>query len=184
MGTETPLYNIVGEKVALGPVRRELLPLYQAWLNDFEATRWLGRVPMPMTAEGQQKWFEKVTQNETDVVFTVYERETGRPIGNTGLHEIHPVHRSAEFGIGLFEKSCWNKGYGTETTRKMLEYGFGQLGLHGVHLTVFAANERASRAYARAGFKPAGRMREAMFRDGRFHDLLRMDCLAREFETQ
>jgi diamine N-acetyltransferase len=139
---------------------------------------------MPMTAESQQKWFDKLIQSETDVVFTVYERETGRPIGNTGLHDIHAVHRCAELGIGLLEKSCWNKGYGTETTRKMLEYGFRQLGLHGIHLTVFAANEWAAKAYARAGFKPAGRQREAMFRDGKFHDILRMDCLARDFETE
>ena len=33
---ETARYDIVGERVALGPVRRELYPLHQAWLNDPE----------------------------------------------------------------------------------------------------------------------------------------------------
>jgi hypothetical protein len=28
-----------GEKVALGPHRRDLLPVYQRWINDFEVTR-------------------------------------------------------------------------------------------------------------------------------------------------
>ena len=31
-----PIVNIVGEKVALGPLRRDLLPLYHKWSNDFE----------------------------------------------------------------------------------------------------------------------------------------------------
>lgn len=179
---EEPIFNIVGQKVALGPIRRDLLPLYQKWINDFEATRWLGRVPGPMTAEDQQKWFERFLQSETDVMFTVYERETGQPIGNTGLHGIQPVHRCAEFGIGLLEKSCWDRGYGTETARKVLEYGFRQLGLHSIHLTVFAKNERGQKAYARAGFKRAGLQREALFRDGEFHDVVRMDCLAKDLE--
>ena len=32
---ERPLINIEGECVALGPIRRELVPLYQKWDTDF-----------------------------------------------------------------------------------------------------------------------------------------------------
>lgn len=31
---EPPPLNIVGEQVALGPLRRDLLPLYQQWFNN------------------------------------------------------------------------------------------------------------------------------------------------------
>jgi hypothetical protein len=34
---DQPILNIVGEKVALGPHRRDLVALYQRWINDFEA---------------------------------------------------------------------------------------------------------------------------------------------------
>ena len=33
-------------------------------------------------------------------------------IGNTGIHQVDPVNRSAEFGILIGEKAYWNQGYG------------------------------------------------------------------------
>jgi RimJ/RimL family protein N-acetyltransferase len=80
------------------------------------------------------------------------------------------------------EKDCWNKGYGTETTTLMLDYGFTALGLHNIMLRVFSYNERARRAYLRAGFKEIGRRREARRLAGRAYDVVYMDCLATEFE--
>ena len=31
--SETPILNVVGERVALGPLREDLLPLYGRWIN-------------------------------------------------------------------------------------------------------------------------------------------------------
>jgi hypothetical protein len=55
---EPPIVNIVGSLVALGPIRRDLLPQYQRWLNDFGARRNLGLAPGPMTMEAETAWFE------------------------------------------------------------------------------------------------------------------------------
>ena len=119
-------YNIVGQKVALGPLKRELLGLYQRFMNDWPAAMWLGRTPMPITAEAELAWFERLVKSETDVAFTVYEKATGKPIGNAGLHGIQPINRNAEYGIALLEKECRGKGYGTETTRLVVDYGKDQ----------------------------------------------------------
>ena len=34
--SEAPILNLRGEKVALGPLRRDLVPTYLRWINDFE----------------------------------------------------------------------------------------------------------------------------------------------------
>ena len=57
----SPIVNIVGERVALGPHRRDLNPLYQRWVNDFAGLRTLAARPVPVTAEAQQAWYERVT---------------------------------------------------------------------------------------------------------------------------
>ena len=59
----------------------------------------------------------------------------------------------------------------------MLEHAFRALGLHRVALSVFAFNERAIRAYRKAGFVIEGRAREAIWRDGRYWDELTMSVL-------
>jgi RimJ/RimL family protein N-acetyltransferase len=179
----TPILNVVGEKVALGPIRRDLLPLYTRWMNDFEVLRTLSGNVRPMTAEAEMSWYDQASKSESTINFTIYERATSRPIGNTSLMDVNHAHRTATFGILIGEKDCWGKGYGTETTRLMLDYAFTILGLHNVMLTVDSYNERGIRAYTRAGFKVIGRRREAHRLGGRPFDVILMDCLASELES-
>jgi RimJ/RimL family protein N-acetyltransferase len=179
---DQPIINITGEKVALGPIRRDLLPLYHRWINDFQVTRTLAARLCPMTWEAEEAWFEGASKGDGAAMFTIYERATMRPIGNTGLEEIDYYHRTATFGLMIGEKECWGKGYGTETTRLMLDYGFTGLGLHNIMLTVYSFNERGVRAYVRAGFREIGRRREAVRLGGEAHDVILMDCLATEVQ--
>jgi RimJ/RimL family protein N-acetyltransferase len=181
---EAPILTIVGERVALGPIRKDLVPLYVRWVNDFEVTRTLGIGCRPMTLEAELAWYEGAAKGESgSAIFTIYERESMRPIGNTDLHDISHFHRTAEFGLMIGAKDLWGRGYGTETARLMLDYGFHGLGLHNVMLRAFSHNERGLRAYRRAGFREFGRLREAHRIGGRTVDVVYMDCLATEFES-
>lgn len=178
---ETPILNIVGEKVALGPMRRDLVPTYLRWMNDFEVIRTLGAPMRPMTQESEEAWYEKACKEEGCARFTIYTREECRPIGNTGLEGIDLRNRTAEFGILIGDREWWNRGCGTETARLMLDYGFHVLGLHHVYLRVFSNNPRGIRAYTRAGFREAGRLRQARRVGQSVYDVILMDCLATEF---
>jgi RimJ/RimL family protein N-acetyltransferase len=181
-GSEEPVLNIAGERVALGPLRAELLPLYGRWINDFRTIRMLDLPPAPATAEKEQDWYEGLSKGENDIMFTIYERETLRPIGNTALHGLDHRNRSASFGIIIGEPEFRGRGLGTETTRLMLDYAFTALGLHNVMLTVFEFNPAGLRAYEKAGFRQIGRRRECRVMGGKLYDEIYMDCLAPEFE--
>ena len=183
-GDNAPILNLVGEKVALGPIRRDLVPVYERWINDFEVVRTLGvSGPRPLTTEGEVAWYERTALSDKDVSFTMYERSSLRPIGSSGLHFVDHYNRTATFGILIGEKDCWGKGYGTEATRLMLDYAFTGLGLHNVMLNVFANNERAIRAYRRAGFREIGRRRQAHRTGGDMEDVVFMDCLATDLQV-
>jgi RimJ/RimL family protein N-acetyltransferase len=181
--TDRPILTIIGDLIALGPLRRDLGPLNVKWFNNFEAAALNGMAIRPTTAEAQERWYEQVSKDDIAVVFTIYERTTLRPIGGTSLTHVDPMNRTAEFAILIGEKDCWGKGYGTETTRLMLDYGFTALGLHNISLRVFSYNERAIRAYLRAGFKLIGRQREAKRVGSRAFDVIHMDYLATEFRS-
>lgn len=179
---EHPVINIVGDRVALGPLRRDLLATYHRWINDFHALRTLGGVsPGPTTMEQEVRWYE--SQGAGEVRFTVYERATGRAIGTAALHGIDYRNRTAIFGIFIGETDARGQGYGTETTRLMLDYAFTALGLHSVMLTVAEFNLAGQRAYARAGFRECGRRRQCRWLAGRLWDEISMDCLSTEFES-
>lgn len=174
---ERPIYNIVGKLVALGPLRRDLLPVYRRWINNFETVRNLAVSPVPMTEESEMAWFEEAARNRPGAYFTIYERTTARPIGNISLGFDHR-HREGNFGIMIGEPECRGKGYGTEATRLLLDYAFTTQGLHNVMLTVYEYNAAGLRCYEKAGFREFGRRRECHYMGGRLWDAVYMECLA------
>lgn len=116
----SPIISISGDKVAIGPIRRDLLPLYQAWDNDLSLVLVEEGFATPSALESTERWYEQASKSDSDVIFTLYERATARPIGRTGLHSIDHRNRTADFSIGIGEKDSWGKGYGTEATRLIL----------------------------------------------------------------
>ena len=153
-----PIVNIVGELVALGPLRRDLLPVYQRWINDFGAVRNLGIPPRPLTLEQEQTWFDG--ESSGNLAFTIYERASLAADRQYEPNHLDQRSRTAEFGILIGEADARGRGYGTETTRLMLDYTFTAIGLHSVLLRVHEYNLAGQRAYAKAGFKEVGRRRQ------------------------
>lgn len=102
-------------------------------------------------------------------------------VGFVRLAPVDQSNRSARFGIGILDPGRLGQGLGTEATRLALGYGFEVLDLHRVGLTVLADNVRAVAAYRKCGFVVEGRLRQTLFRDGKWHDDLAMAILAPEW---
>jgi RimJ/RimL family protein N-acetyltransferase len=111
------------------------------------------------------------------------EKETGHLIGYAGIASINHVNNSGEYYIFLGEKNSWGKGYGTEVTQLIIHYGFASLNLHRIMLTVSELNTGGVKAYARAGFQREGVLRQASYRDGKYHDKIVMAILRPDWET-
>lgn len=179
---EPPVINIRGEKVALGPARRDQVAIYHRWTNDFNTLRLAGFIPKPRTLEQEIAAFEREDGPE-QVWFLMYEVSSWRPIGFAGLKDIDLHNRTAEFGISIWESTARGKGYGTETARLVLDYAFTARGLHSIFLITSEYNIAGQRAYAKAGFREFGRRRQCDMMGGRMWDLVYMDCLASEFTS-
>jgi RimJ/RimL family protein N-acetyltransferase len=180
-----PIITITGEKVALGPPHRGIVPLLSKWDNDLSLSILSGdpaRSHPPEAAEQDYERYVAGGQREW-IFFVIYERVGLRPIGATGLSHIKQTHRTAELGISIGEADCWGKGYGTEATLLLLDYAFTVLGLHNVMLDVVSYNERAIRTYHRAGFREIGRRRQSYRLGGRVYDQVFMDCVASDFSS-
>ena len=182
---EKPVLNISGDKVALGPLQKNMISSFFRWENDFAVSSMSGNPLRPISREKIEERFEcRLQENSSGFTeFAIYERASMQVIGSAELRNIDKTHRTAEYRITIGEKSCWGKGYGTETTILMLDYAFTVLGLHNVLLSTFSYNERAIRAYTRAGFRVMGRQREAARLGDQIYDLIFMDCLATEFRN-
>jgi len=110
------------------------------------------------------------------VNFDIHERNGMRLVGDCGIFDIDRVAGTAECGILIGEKDCWNRGYGTETMVLLAQYAFDTLGLCNLMLHVYDFNTRAIAAYRRAGFHEAGRRRHIRH-GGQLVDEIIMDIL-------
>lgn len=175
---------VQGSRVCLRPLEREdLNARYLSWLNDPEVTRYMETGTFPTTAQDLEKFYDDVTESRNQVILAVADKKSGQHIGNVKLGPIHWVHRCATFGIMIGDKKFWGRGAGLEATRLMVEYGFDRLNLRRIDLGVFAEHDAAVRCYEKVGFKVEGRMRESLFRDGKYVDRLWMGLLRSEYKS-
>ena len=56
--------------------------------------------------------------------------------------------------------------------------------LNRLELEVYECNERAIRCYRKAGFREEGRLRQRVYRKGKYWDVLVMAVLKEEFERE
>ena len=174
-----------GNKVTLRPVKRADISFFLKWFNDPEVIQYLGAY-LPMTEMAEEKFIEELSnparsQGQVLLVIEANEGDINKPIGNCALNGINSKDHAAMFGIGIGEKDYWSKGYGTEAARLLLNYGFEQLNLYRIFSTALAFNERSLRLHRKVGFKEEGRARQAMFKNGQYHDLVHFGILREEW---
>jgi RimJ/RimL family protein N-acetyltransferase len=178
-----PVVNIVGELVAVGPHMPESYELYHRWINNFENHRAANPNPPPRTFDQERERYERWTRRDDEAAFAIYEVATWQPVGVAELGQISHRSGSAEFSMMIGESTARGKGFGTEATRLVLDYGFTALQLQNIMLTVREYNYPARRVYAKAGFTEFGRRRKCWRFAGRWWDAIYMDILAEEFES-
>jgi RimJ/RimL family protein N-acetyltransferase len=174
---------IVAGRIRLRAAEREDLPLFVLWLNDPEVRQGL-EMYLPFSLTEEERWYERMLDRpaaEHVLVIDAKDQDAWKSIGTCGFHNMDWRARSAEVGISIGEKSCWNQGYGTDVMRLMLQHGFDTLNLNRIFLRVYSNNQRAIRCYEKAGFVQEGCMRQAHYQDGNYLDILLMSVLHSEW---
>jgi diamine N-acetyltransferase len=176
---------VYGKRVRLRGAERSDLEKFVEWINDPDVTAGVALF-LPMSSVDEEKWFENAMlrpQEEKPLVIDMKDGENWRLIGSSSFFDFDWVARSAEVGIMIGDKSVWNQGYGTEVMTLLLRHGFGTLNLNRVHLRVYAENKRAIRTYEKAGFVHEGCLRQAVYKNGKYSDVLFMSVLSEEWNA-
>jgi RimJ/RimL family protein N-acetyltransferase len=176
---------LVGERVRLRGVRDDDLPHLARWeMDPGRMTTLSGWVVPPSEAAARER-IAKWTANQQDDVGFAIETLDDPPvlIGNVGLWGARPKDRCATLGIALGREHT-GRGYGTDATRVIVDYGFREMGLHRIELTVAPYNTAGIRAYTKAGFAEEGRRRQSVLHDGRWYDEVLMSILDHEWAAR
>lgn len=132
----------------------------------------------PMTEDGAEAWVGMLARERYAWVIEL----NGRLVGSIRLHDVNPADKRASLAIGILDPECLGQGIGTEAMRMVAAYAFDEIKLHRLVVRLLSFNERAIGAYEKVGFKLEGRLREAAFMEGAYHDDLIMGLLEHEFD--
>jgi diamine N-acetyltransferase len=126
MDSHEPDFIVVGEKVALGPLRRDLAAAYARWMNQLEVRRGLDQMGIATRRAWRSGWRRTSTRARSASPKPSSSRSTTRTdsmaVGTAGLFEIADANGTAEFVIAIGERR--GQGLGTEATRLVLDFAF------------------------------------------------------------
>lgn len=128
----------------------------------------------------KDKW-TKLQEDSKTIVLIICTINPDNPIGIVAFHRIDWVGRMAIFYIAIAETENQSKGYGSEATELIMDYAFNTLNLNRIQLHVAVENEKAIKVYKGKGFEIEGTLRQAMFRDGKYHDFYVMGLLNEDY---
>jgi RimJ/RimL family protein N-acetyltransferase len=179
---QAPIVYYMGERIYFRPLELSDEPTLRRWVNDPRNWRTLLHRG-PINACREKEWVGSLGKDRSDYVFGIVVKDEERLIGSTGLHRIDSRARCATFGLMIGEVAYQNRGYGSEATRLAIRYGFRELNLNRIQLSVYANNWRAIRAYQKAGFVHEGCLRQAQYVNGEYVDEYRFAILREEWDN-
>jgi RimJ/RimL family protein N-acetyltransferase len=174
-----------GERVRLRALERDDLPTLWAFNNDLSVElAGGGDPPMPQALDRLvAEWEQKIASGGRDGTSFAIEAD-GEMIGHCALFNENHTARTGELGITIGDEAYWGRGYGRECVQLLLEYAFRHHNFRKVWLNVHAQNQRAVRSYSSCGFVEEGRLREHVWSDGAYDDLLMLGVLRDEWVSQ
>jgi diamine N-acetyltransferase len=115
----------------------------------------------------------------------IIENEEGIPVGTIGLDNIDHKNAVAEYGRKIIgEDEYLGRGYATDAGRTLARFAFQQMNLNRLYMDTLADNEATIHVCEKVGFRLEGTLREAVFLDGAYHDILVMAMLRREWQER
>jgi RimJ/RimL family protein N-acetyltransferase len=131
----------------------------------------------PFTEESHFEWLSEMVDTGKVVQYMIVSSENNLSVGSVYIMDISYTHKKDEFGIFIGSSSLCGRGIGILATKEMLRLAFEELGLHKVYLRVFADNLPAIKCYEKAGFIKERWLKDDVFIEDSFYDMLLMSAL-------
>ncbi len=144
------------------------------WSNDYEVMRGAsGAILYPSTVDDEARAMgQNTSYTAGEYQFAVETLAGEKLIGKCGFTRVNWKNRLGEMAILIGEKEHRGKGYGADAVQTLCRFGFGEMNLRKIKAVVFDFNQAALRCYEKCGFVREGVLKQEMYRDGAYHDVI------------
>ena len=175
---------IQGHLIDLRALEPEDMPLLVEWRNSPEVYNYYYYGCEPISLFAQKRWFEQWASRTDEKLFMITLKDR-TPIGTIGMVKIDLRSRKAEGGRLLLGKLEWREqGYGAEAQYLLFKYAFEHLNLHKIYVEVFKFHTAIISLHKKFGMTQAGLLKEHVFRNGQYEDIIIMELFREDFNAQ
>ncbi len=130
------------------------------WQSDAELAR-LDATPVPVTSFSLYllDYATALNQAGADRYPLAIETLEGKHIGNCTCYDIDEKKGEAQVGIMIGNRDYWDKGYGADAFKVMVDHVFRMTSLNRLYLKTLEWNVRAQKCFSRCGFTPCGHLK-------------------------
>ena len=160
------------DRCLLRPFLASDAPTVQRLVNDIEIACMTRSIDYPYPEGAAEKWISRHVeywQSGRCAIFAITVKRSGDLVGAVGL-EIDEHDQIAELGYWI-DKPQWNRGYATEVSAVVLDFGFKQLGLNRIIAHHMLRNPASGRVLEKIGMQREGTLRKHFRKWGRFYDV-------------
>lgn len=104
-------------------------------------------------------------------------------IGEIGFRTIKWFNRKSEISL-FIAPEYQGKGHGKQALLMLMKFAFKKMNLYRLEAEVIDYNDRARSLFEQVGFVLEGRLRDAKYNNGNYHDILRYGMLISEYDEK
>jgi len=170
----TAAFPLQGNLVSVVPFEAENhVPLLQSWVDDA-----VGRNFLISRSSASRYPLETLIDHPGTVLGMITPAGESTPVGAVAFLNIDKPNRRAELRKIIGVPGSRRGGYAREAAQLWLDYGWRGLALHKVYLSTLQINLPNIELNRELGFSVEGVLKDEVFYDNTFHDVLRMSMFA------
>jgi len=153
------------------------------WHNDQELYGTFAGAFRYVSEDAEKEWLQqKSSFNNQEINLMICLTDSAKPIGIISVREINWVSRLGQLsGIAICDPDYSGKGYGSEALSLMLKHCFEGLGFNRVWAYILYDNLISQQMFKKCGFEIEGRLKQHVYKNGQFKDLILVGLCAKEY---
>lgn len=178
------LHPLETERLILRPYTIKDVPYAQKLGND-KAVAETTFIPYPYTLDNVESWIENhssLIKNGDAYPLAVILKSNKQLIGTMTIR-IDKTHNKGELAYWI-GRDFWGKGFATESSKKMLEFGFNELNLNRIWAPVMSKNKASGKVMEKIGLKYEGTLIQDVLRWNSYEDIDVYGLLKNEYNQQ
>lgn len=155
-----------------------------ALYSNEEVTKYFDLLPLKNLAEATKEvdFYRNRFLSKEGIRWGIVFKGTDKIIGTIGYNKVIENHKG-RIGYDLLPE-YWGKGYMTELLERIIKYGFENYTIERIEAEVMLGNVGSEKLLEKVGFKKEGVLKQWMYWNNRYFDIIMYALLKRDYKCK